>query len=127
MEVNIVSNTGANYGQTPNVNNRQEASAAVAPKAENAEKDTALNKLQKVTDVTGAEKERLETVIKAAKQLSNYYVVSDTSFSIYKDSSGQFITRFTSLKDGSVTYIPETNMANHLKTASAQSNLAIGS
>jgi hypothetical protein len=36
--------------------------------------------------------------------------VSDQKFTIYKDAAGQYITRFTSLRDGSVTYIPEPEL-----------------
>ena len=53
---------------------------------------------------------RSEQVEHAASRFSDFFAVSATSFSIYKDSSGQFITRFTNLKDGSVTYIPEPQM-----------------
>lgn len=45
-------------------------------------------------------------VIKAAAQAFNY-PLGDKKFTIYKDSrTGEYITRFTSLIDGSVTYYP---------------------
>lgn len=34
------------------------------------------------------------------------YAVSDQKFALYKDASGQMITRYVSLRDGSVTYMP---------------------
>lgn len=34
------------------------------------------------------------------------YVVSDQKFAIFKDASGKLITRYVSLRDGSVTYEP---------------------
>ena len=70
---------------------------------------------QQVPSAHAAEKQRLDTVLKAAKMFRDVYAVSDTSFSIFKDASGQFITRFTSLKDGSVTYIPEPDMLAHVQ------------
>lgn len=36
----------------------------------------------------------------------NTYAVSDTKFAIFKDAAGKFITRYVSLRDGSVTYTP---------------------
>jgi hypothetical protein len=38
------------------------------------------------------------------------FVVGDSRFTIFKDVSGQFITRFTSLRDGTVTYVPEPDI-----------------
>lgn len=57
------------------------------------------------------EQKRFEQVTRAAKQLvQNSYPVSDKSFTIFKDSSGQYVTRYTSLRDGRTTYIPEPKM-----------------
>jgi hypothetical protein len=36
------------------------------------------------------------------------YAVSDKSFTIFKDVTGQYITRYVSLRDGSVSYEPAT-------------------
>lgn len=43
------------------------------------------------------------------------FALSDKTFTFYKDTSGQYITRFTSLRDGSVTYIPEPSVQQWLK------------
>lgn len=50
--------------------------------------------------------------MKAASQamMSDIFVVSDTKFTIFKDSSGQLVTRFTSLRDGKISYYPEPEM-----------------
>jgi hypothetical protein len=47
--------------------------------------------------------------VKAAAEsyFKDVFAVSDMRFTIYKDTSGQYITRYTSLRDGKVTYIPE--------------------
>ncbi len=55
-----------------------------------------------------AEEKRFQQVAAAAQHVtSDPYPVSDKSFTIYKDATGQYITRYTSLRDGRVTYVPE--------------------
>mgnify|MGYP001077611666 CR=1 FL=1 len=93
------------------------ANSAVAAKATNATPDP-VTVDQQIKDVSGAEKERLDTVVNAANNYANNFAVSDTKFTIFKDSSGQFVTRFTSLKDGSVTYIPEPDIASYVQSNS---------
>ncbi len=61
-------------------------------------------------DIQGAERKRVETLQKAAQQIANVFVLGDQSFSLFKDATGQYITRFTSLRDGKVTYIPEPTL-----------------
>jgi len=57
------------------------------------------------------EERRYAQVAQAAQRLAgDPYPVSDRSFTIYKDTSGQYITRYTSLRDGRVTYIPEQRL-----------------
>ena len=57
-----------------------------------------------------AEQQRLQTVQRLSQQVADIFVVSDRTFTIFKDVSGQYVTRFTSLRDGKVTYIPEPNL-----------------
>ena len=61
------------------------------------------------------ERRRVEIITQAA-QIANVYVVSDRRFTIFKDTTGQYITRFTSLRDGKVTYIPEPDMAAMIRS-----------
>lgn len=62
------------------------------------------------------EQKRREAVYRAAESFfKDVYAVSDTRFTIFKDSSGQYITRYTSLRDGKVTYIPEPDMLAYLE------------
>jgi|CXWL01.1.fsa_nt_gi hypothetical protein len=56
------------------------------------------------------EQQRLQNVRRASQQVADVFVVSDRTFTIFKDVSGQYVTRFTSLRDGKVTYIPEPNL-----------------
>jgi ABC-type Zn2+ transport system substrate-binding protein/surface adhesin len=44
------------------------------------------------------------------KVVSEFFPINDMRFTIFKDGSGQYITRFTNLKDGSVTFYPEPNL-----------------
>lgn len=57
-----------------------------------------------------AEQSRADAVVKAAQQIANIFVIGDQTFSIFKDATGQYITRFTNLRDGKVTYIPEPTL-----------------
>lgn len=61
-------------------------------------------------DAQLAEQQRFQTVQNVSQQIADTFVVSDRTFTIFKDATGQYITRFTSLRDGKVTYIPEPNL-----------------
>lgn len=67
-------------------------------------------------DLKNPEQARYEAVKKAAEKivLVDLYPVSDVRFTIYKDkgTDGEmtFFTRFTSLRDGKVTVIPESRV-----------------
>ena len=63
-------------------------------------------------DPQAAQQQRLQTVQNAAQSVAASFVVSDHTFTIFKDTTGQYITRFISLRDGSITYIPEPNSAS---------------
>ncbi|MBM3617234.1 MAG: hypothetical protein FJX23_01665 [Alphaproteobacteria bacterium] len=56
----------------------------------------------------------------AQMMVSDIYAVADMKFSIYKDLSGQFVTRFTSLRDGAVTYFPEQDMSVYMESRGAR-------
>ncbi len=70
------------------------------------------------------EEQRYEVVKQAAQQVANLYVLGDQRFSIYKDTTGQYIVRYTSLRDGKVTYIPEPQLLQRAKT-SAPVNISV--
>ncbi len=61
-------------------------------------------------DLQAAEQRRFAAVQRASQDIANIYVVGDKRITIFKDLSGQYITRFTSLRDGMVTYIPEPQL-----------------
>lgn len=49
----------------------------------------------------------LQALQQAALSFKNSYPLGDQQFSIFKDATGQYITRYVSLIDGSVTYVPQ--------------------
>lgn len=63
-----------------------------------------------VFDPQVAEQKREQAVQVLSQQVADVFVLGDTSFTIFKDSTGKYITRFTSLRDGKVTYIPEPSL-----------------
>lgn len=57
------------------------------------------------------EDRRFSRVEQAARQvITDFYPIGDTRFTIFKDGSGRYITRFTNLADGSVTFYPEPSL-----------------
>ena len=75
-------------------------------------------------DIQAADQKRLQAVQKAAQDVANLYVVSDKKFTIFKDATGQYITRFTSLRDGTVTYVPAPQLFK-LSSASIAPSIVI--
>ncbi len=68
---------------------------------------------------------RVAAVREAALSFKNVYALGDTKFSIFKDAAGKYITRYVSLRDGSVTYLPEPTMVKHLQSAGHPAFVAI--
>ena len=54
------------------------------------------------------------TIRQAALSFKNVYAVSDQEFTIFKDATGKYITRYVSLRDGAVTYVPEPTLVKQL-------------
>ena len=62
------------------------------------------------------EEDRMKNMEQAARAVvTDIYAVSDSKFTIFKDASGQYITRITSLRDGRVTYIPEPELLQYMR------------
>lgn len=75
----------------------------------------------KIAGDNDLESQRYARVAQAADNFfKDVYAVSDARFTIFKDSSGQYVTRYTSLRDGKVTYIPEPNMLQYMESRRAQ-------
>lgn len=91
---------------------------AVKNNSDNTQQEPLKATGEDTIDLNVAEQRRAEAVQRAAQSFfSDFFAVSDTTFSIYKDTSGQYITRFTSLRDGRVTYIPEPDLLAHMDRA----------
>lgn len=56
------------------------------------------------------EQRYVEVKVAAQTVASNPYPISDKRFTIFKDIAGDYVTRFTSLVDGSVQYFPEKTL-----------------
>lgn len=93
-------------------------SADVHPGDQNSTSDTPASAAPLAQASAGAGQGRqpqpstnYEKVVAAIQKVApDVYPVSDRSFTIFKDESGQYITRYTSLRDGKVTYIPEIRL-----------------
>ncbi len=93
----------------------------VTPEAPATAKSNVENKPVKVAavdkvDIGEIDNRRSEAMLQALRQsFRSEYAISDSSFTIYKDSTGRYITRVTSLKDGSVSYYPEPEMLRRME------------
>ena len=67
------------------------------------------------TAIERAEAQRFDGVYKASAAAKDLYPLGDKSFTIYKDSSGQYITRYVSLRDGAVSYYPEPQLVQQTR------------
>ena len=68
-----------------------------------------------------ADQQRYDHVLNASQNVAgNTYAVSDKSFTIFKSADGQYITRYTSLRDGKVTYVPELKLVQYFGPGQAQ-------
>ena len=84
---------------------RPEPQPQVALKANPAQQVSQPEPVEKTVD---AEAVRVQEITRAASQYqADPYVVSDRTFTIYKDASGQYVVRYRSLRDGTITYVPE--------------------
>jgi len=94
---------------TPTLPGIRSADAPVQKTTRIKADDTAFAPGQNDTSDNAAgdiEKRRFER-IKEASSKFDLYPISDKTFTIYKTPSGEYITRYVSLRDGRVTYYPE--------------------
>ena len=61
------------------------------------------------TDLKRFDEKRLADIKRVVERNSfkNTFAVRDNTFTIFKDQDGQYITRFTDLRDGTITYVKE--------------------
>lgn len=115
MEIGSVASTGqsiANQGQ--HVVRPSSADVTTVNKSDYEKAPVKIQAVDKV-DIASIDQKRGEAIQQAVRHaFSDVYAVSDTSFTIYKDSKGEYVTRVRSLRDGSVAYYPEPEMLNKL-------------
>ena len=62
-------------------------------------------------------------IVQQAAAASTFnYPLGDKEFTIFKDATGQLITRYVSLRDGSVTYAPAPILVKELQLTSGSLN-----
>ncbi|HEU5047015.1 MAG TPA: hypothetical protein VFT64_04145 [Rickettsiales bacterium] len=92
------------------------APAAPAPQTQSAA--PVIGQHVKSAPVSPVQTDALTKYAEAVHELSlsykDFYALGDQTFSIFKDATGQFITRYVSLRDGSVTYVPAPVLVKHL-------------
>ncbi len=102
------------------------AAESIAPAAQHSNIDNAPVKVAAVekVELRATEQERYEAVKHAVQTaFKDTYAVSDKSFSIFKDATGQYVTRLTSLRDGSITYVPEPNLLRDMENIGFDTSL----
>lgn len=100
-----------------NTSSGQTAAKVEAPVVRKSEAEPAPVQIPQVEqiDIRAAEEKRMQAMRDAAKRaVASAFAVSDKSFTIYKDMTGRYITRFTNLQDGTVTYIPEPDLVRQI-------------
>lgn len=105
-----------NPGAPPKVEFPLPRASVDVPKTKEAQRPKEAPVVEKV-NLPAAEDAREDFVRHAAESYKTLFPIRDMRFTIFKDSSGQYITRFTNLVDGSVTHIPEPELIktyNHL-------------
>jgi len=118
MTINSINN-GAKP-QLPTAGKRADVPAAKAP-TEAPAVEVVKKQVEVTSDADQAESRREQALRQAAQSVArNFFAVSDSKFSIYKDGSGQYITRITSLRDGRVVYIPEPELLQQMARAQAE-------
>jgi hypothetical protein len=118
MDINFVQQVAVPQNFSAPTQGTKKASTTVLPKQATVQPPEKPQEQSQLTPDRDAKRQAM--VQQAAKMFKDFFPVSDMSFTIFKDSSGQFVTRFTSLRDGKVTYIPEQNMFTYLGRSGSQ-------
>jgi hypothetical protein len=95
--------------QLPQPGHSAAAELPVLPKPSTAAQVAPTPSTQQQFDATADEKQ-YQVIRRASEDLANFFVVGDSSVAIFKDATGQYVTRYTSLRDGKVTYIPQPKL-----------------
>lgn len=73
------------------------------------------------SDYPDAQARYEEAIKQAALSFKDFYALSDQKFSIFKDATGQYITRYVSLHDSSITYVPAPVLMKYAQTGNTGS------
>lgn len=79
--------------------------------------------IDKIFNAKSVEQRRYAAVQQAAKDIANVYVLGDRRFTIFKDMTGQYITRFTNFRTGEVKYVPEPELLKRTQSAGPKVNI----
>jgi hypothetical protein len=105
----------SSHGLGSSSRNNVSAEAPATARSNVESKPVKIAAVDKV-DIGQIDSKRSEAMLQAMRQsFRSEFAVSDSSFTIYKDSLGRYITRVTSLKDGSVSYYPEPEMLRRME------------
>jgi hypothetical protein len=123
MEIGSVISTGQSIAnQNPVTARPATADVTTLNKSSYERAPVKVQAVDKV-DIASIDQKRSEAIQQAIRHaFSDVYAVSDTSFTIYKDSKGEYVTRVRSLRDGSVAYYPEPEMLNKLHSVGIDLN-----
>lgn len=75
--------------------------------------------------IAEAEDQRYQEVLRASQDVANDFVVSDRRFTIFKDANGQYVTRYTDLRSGQITYVPEPELLRRRSSYSSGPRLRL--
>ncbi len=92
-------------------------SPAVAPVSAATQTPAPITAASSGNGSATTDSQREAAVRQAALSFKNFYAVSDQEFSIFKDVTGKYITRYVSLRDGSITYLPEPTLVKQAQAA----------
>lgn len=93
-------------------------SAPVLPKPAEAPQPLQLGGEEVVAEV---ERHRTQAVVKAAGDIANSRILGTQTFTMFKDMSGQIVTRFFDSSSGKVTYIPEPELLRRAQNSAGPS------
>jgi len=121
MDFNSVQNVAPQlFNNSQSIQNKVNTPVVAPTPAVKVEAPVASENLRKQENENNSNDSRRQAqLMEAAQMFKDVFAVSDQTFSIFKDFNGQYVTRFTSLKDGKITYIPEPDVLEYLRKKQA--------
>lgn len=98
-----------------NISAKPAVDQQVVKRSEVVEEPVKVAAVESQIDLRGADEKRLAAIKDSLRQaFKNVYAVNDQTVTIYKDMSGQYITRYKNLRDGTMTYVPEPEILRNI-------------